>query len=298
MKIVKLRRTFKEGFSNFTRNGWLSVATISILSISLYIIGLTTLFAMGANALLTSVKENVTINVYFNPDVSEARILEVKGELEGKYTEIKSVEYVSKEKAMEILLNLAPDMKKAVEVAGENPLYASLEIRANDANQYALIAESLSNSSYGEEINNINYERNKTRFADINRFTVLTQRIGLTVGGIFILLAVLITFNAVRVTIYAHRQEFEVMRLVGASNLYVEMPFLFEGVLYGVFASLTGIVLLSLTYWYVWVTDRSLTAQVHLTLDNFAVVFALLIALGIVLGVVSSWFAIRRYLKK
>lgn len=250
------------------------------------------------NTLIETTKEKVSVSVYFKSEVKEPRIFEIKKELEGKFVEVKSVIYVSKEQALEDLLKLAPNMQKAVDVIGGNPLLPSLEIRANSPEQYEIIAKAIENSSYRNEISNVNFDRNREAFGKMNRFVLVTEKIGLSLGIIFFLLAILVTFNTVRVTIYAHRQEFEIMRLVGASNLYVEIPFLIEGMLYGIFAGVVSILLLLITYGYARSVDSQMLASASIGVKSFLMVFLALVLSGILLGTISSSIAIRRYLKK
>lgn len=302
MKLLKLWRTFKEGVKNFSRNGWLSFATVSILSISLYITSITVLIAIGAGSAVRGVQEKINISVYFNPEVTEARILEIKEKLSG-YREIKSIEYISKNKALDEFLATSgddPSIKEALEEIGENPLLASLVIRAQDPEQYETIANSINQSSYAEEISRINYEKNK---AVIERFSGLirtAEKTGLILSLLFILIAVLITFNTIRLTIYSHRQEFEVMRLVGASNTYVRMPHVFEGMLYGVASAITTLVLIFLTFQFAAPALQKIISRGELVsfyFQNLALMAIALLFIGAALGTISSFIAIRRYLK-
>ncbi len=126
MKILKLWRTLKEGFQNFIRNGWLSFATISILTISLYLVSLTFMIGITANLLLNNVKEKINISIYFNPNAEESEILNVKNKLQ-TFKEIKSVEYVSKDQALQEFLEMGkndPSIQQALDEIGENPLLA------------------------------------------------------------------------------------------------------------------------------------------------------------------------------
>jgi cell division transport system permease protein len=232
MKILKLWRTLKEGFQNFIRNGWLSVATISILTISLYLISLTFMIGITANLLLENVKEKINISIYFNPGASESDIFTIKSRLE-TFKEVKSVEYVSKEQALREFLDMGasdPSIQQALDEIGENPLLASLVIKANQADQYDTINQAIEGSDFRDQVSRINYEKNKIIIERLNKIVNFSREVGLILGLLFVLIAILITFNAIRITIYSHKQEFEIERLVGASNLYIRMPFIFEGI--------------------------------------------------------------------
>lgn len=303
MKILKLWRTFKEGFQNFIRNGWLSVATISIIMISLYLISLTFMIGVTANLLLKNVQDKINISIYFNPAMEEAEIQGIRSRLQ-TYKEIKSVEYVSKDQALKEFLELGnndPSIQQALDEIGENPLLASLVIKANQSEQYDVINQAIENSDFRGDISRINYDKNKIIIERLNKIVNFSREIGIILGIIFILIAILITFNAIRITIYSHKQEFEIERLVGASNLYIRMPFIFEGIFYGFFASIASAVLILITAKLISsFVERTISEGnlMSLYLANFWMIFGILFLMGISLGVISSFIAIRRYLKK
>jgi cell division transport system permease protein len=303
MKILKLWRTLKEAFQNFVRNGWLSVATISILTISLYLISLTFMIGITANLILKNVQGKINISIYFKPNIEESEILSIKDRIQN-YKEIKSVEYVSKDNALTEFKNEFSNNSSIMSALSEvdgNPLLASLVIKANDANQYDTINQAIENSDFRDEINRVNYEENKDIVNNLNKMVDFSKEIGMILGLIFVLIAVLITFNTIRITIYSHKQEFEIERLVGASNLYIRMPFIFEGILYGVSASIVSSIMLLITAKLVSSYVQKAIAQGNLMsvyLSNFWPIFGMLLLLGVFLGVISSFIAIRRYLKK
>jgi len=303
MKILKLWRTLKEGFQNFVRNGWLSVATISILTISLYLISLTFMIGITTDLLLKNVQDKINISIYFNPAMEENDIVAIKNNLQS-YKEVKSIEYVSKEKALEEFMQMGnndPAIKQALDEIGENPLLASLVIKANQSDQYEIINKAIENSDFREDISRINYDKNKIIIERLNKIVAFSKEIGMILGSLFVLIAILITFNAIRITIYSHKQEFEIERLVGASNLYIRMPFIFEGIFYGFSASIVSAALLLVTAKLISsFVERTISQDnvMSLYLSNFWQIFGILFAIGILLGVISSFIAIRRYLKK
>ncbi len=299
-KLLKLYRTFKEGWANFYRNGWLSFATMSILAISLYIISVTMILGIAANLVLKNVQDQVNVSVYFNQDVSEQQIMDIKSKLTG-YQEIDSIKYISKEQALEDFKSKEaanPSINKALEQFDDNPLLSALVIKAKSPQQYDLIVKSIGGSVFSEY--KINYEENKLAIERLNTVIKLVEQVGLTLGIVFIFIGILITFNAIRLTMYAQKQEFEVKRLVGASNLYIRMPFVFEGIFYGIAASV-------IVFFMLWATSRIIAPLTEGTIpqgnllgffyENFGKIFFELFVSGIALGVISGFIAIRRYLK-
>ena len=302
-KFLKLGRTFKEGCVNFSRNGWLSFATVSILTISLYIISFTVVAGIATGLVLKSVQEKVNVSVYFNADVPEQKIMEIKAIL-SSYSEVRSIAYIAKESAFDDLKKMK-DKNKTIERAldaldGENPLLGALEIKANNPGDFPLIARSIRNSSFNELISDINYEDNQDSIEKLTTIIKLLRQVGTTIGVTFVFIGILITFNAIRLTMYSQKHEFEVKRLVGASNLYIQMPFVFEGMIYGVVSAFVVMGLLGATMYYASpLTQGNMPGGnlIGFYWSNFFTLFGLLLISGVSLGVVSGFIAIRRYLK-
>lgn len=302
MKFLKLWRTIKEGASNFVRNGWLSVATISILTLSLYVVSATAFLGVAAGMVVNTIEENVDISVYFNPEVDEKSIFEAKEEIES-LQEVGSVKFVSNDEALEDFLDISEGdevITQALEEIGGNPLLAALVVKAKDSNQYDIIANYIENSQFRSEVNDVNYGKNKATIDNLNRIIAFSKKTGLILGIIFLAIAVLITFNTIRLSMYSRKREFEIMRLVGASNMYIRMPSIIEGILYGISAAILSMVLILITARLISPITEGVIPQdnlVNLYFHYFWIIFGGVIALGLLLGMVSSFIAIRRYLK-
>lgn len=300
MKLLKLWRTFNEGFRNFYRNGLLTVATVSVLGLSLFVVGFMASRSLVSEKLLKESEEKVNITAYFNPEVEEEKIIEIKSAME-RYEGIKSVAYVSRNQALDDLRkgNNDPIIGDVIAEIGENPLLASLVIKANQADQYEAINQALEQSDFRDKISRINYQKNKEIIGKINETVKFVKKEGLVMGLIFVLIAVLITFNTIRLTIYSHRQEFDIMRLVGASNMYVRMPFVFEGVLYGIVSAIIAMVALLAAGKYSSLSVLFVKGSIlEFYFQNFWKIFGLMLVAGILMGTISGYIAIRKYLKK
>jgi cell division transport system permease protein len=302
MKILKIYRTIKEGGKNFARNGWLSFAAVSVMVLSLYIMSITVFLGFSGRTALDSVENQLNISVYFAMDVKEERVLAIKDELL-QFQEIEQIDFVSRDIALERLLETDgenEDISKALEEIGENPLPHSLVIYATHPNQYVQIDTLLKNSSYAQEIDVINYDRNKATISSLHSLLSALEKIGLATGIVFLIISILITFNAIRLTLYSQRREFEIMRLVGASNLYIRLPSLVEGILYGLVASVVTLTFLGLTAQYLIPISENFLGQgvaMSVVLAYWWVPVVGVPAIGIFLGIVSSWIAISKYLK-
>lgn len=301
MKFLKFKRAFKEGWVSFKRNSWLTVATIGVLSLSLFVIGSTLFIGMSANQLIKNVEKNVNISVYFKNSVSEERINEIKKNIEQR-DELSSVEYVNKEVALEKFSKNNENnetISDALREIGENPLFSSLILTAKSQTQYEQLAQYME-SSFKDEIDRINYGKNKAVIARLGSIILVMQKGGLIVGSVFIVIAILVTFSAIRISLYARKKEFDIMRLVGASNLYIKVPSIFEGMLYGFFSALVAIIfVLAISYGGVPMISGVMPKEEMLKfyLSNLWKVGGLIMLAGLLIGVISSMISIRKYLK-
>lgn len=304
MKTIKLERVLREGVRNFYRDKWLTLATVVIMSLALYLIGIGLLLGYGVMRAIDTVEERINVSVYFDLTVPAEKIESIKKDVEEKrIQQIASIRYVSREQAMQDFLAREGDVKEiqeALAIANENPLPASLVITAHDAASYEDI-NTYMHQEYGDLIMNTSFDRNRKTVQDIQKVIVFVRNIGFAVGVIFVVIAVLVTLNTVRMSLYAHRKEFEVMRLVGASNLYVKVPTIVEGVLYGAVSALVAIAALVATVYGIDPFVQRIVTGVDLSAiygSDLMVMMGVIFVLGVVLGFVSSAIGIRRYLER
>ena len=304
---LDLKRIIKSGFVNFWRNGFVSFSSILQMTITLFVLG--SLLFVGAilNASLEQIKDKVDINVYFVTEASEEEILILKESLE-VISEVEAVEYVSRE---EVLLRFKKRHEndqltlQALEELGENPLGANLNIKAVETSQYEGIAAFLKGESALEQgstriIDKVNYLQNKIAIDKLTKIIDSSETFGLVVTIVLIISSVIITFNTVRLAIYTSRDEIAVMQLVGASNTYIRGPFVFEGIMYGIIAGfITLAIFYPLTIWLGPITEKFFGNVNIFTyfVGNFGKIFVIIVGSGVVLGAVSSYLAVRKYLK-
>jgi cell division transport system permease protein len=259
------------------------------------------LFQVLLQSTLAEVEKKVDISVYFKLDALEDDIFHVEGLL-GQLPEVESVEYISKEEALEIFKGRHADnalITGALDELGDNPLGASLRIRATDPSNYESISLFLQNGSFSA-IDKINFQQNRLVFDRLTTVLSVSRRAGLSVSIVLGAIAFLVAFNTIRLAIYTSREEIGIMKLVGASNWFVRAPFLVEGILYGVSATIIVVLIFwPLTLW-LGPQAKAFFGGVDLFsyyASNLAQFTLMLLLVGIVLGIFSSFVATRRYLK-
>ena len=299
----EINRAIKRGVVNFWRNGWVSLATVLVMVLALFVLG--ALFF--SNVLLTSalsrLEEKVDISVYFKTSAPEEDILALKSAL-GKLQEVKAVEYVSSDQALAAFQERHAEnalITQALEELGENPLGASLNVKAKDPRQYEAISRFLEAGSFENIVDKINYRQNQVVIEKLTGILKASRALGLGITLALSAIAILVAFNTIRLAIYTSKDEISIMRLVGASTARVRSPFLVEGVIHGAIASvLTMLAFWPLAAWLGPKADRFFGGPnlLNYYLSNFLAIFLMLLTAGVVLGVISSLIATRRYLKE
>lgn len=300
--FLTLNRIIKSGLINFWRNGWLSTATVLIMTVTL--LAWTSIFLI--NVVFTSVlgilEQKVDISVYFNLDAKESDILALKSKLDN-LEEVSSVEYISANQALEIFKKRHFDdevLLKSVQELSDNPLEASLNVLAKDASQYGKVASFLGQNQFESIISKINYAENKVVIERLGNIISVLRQSGLAASLILAIIAFLVAFNTVRLAIYSSREEITVMKLVGASNWFVRGPFIVEGILHGAMSSAMAFMIIIPGVAALGPKLFNFLPEINLVNylgDNFWQLLFFQTLGGITLGVFSSWFAMRKYLK-
>jgi cell division transport system permease protein len=303
-----IRRILKAGFLNFKRNGLVSFVSVLVTTIALSVIMLLVLTKAVFLNSLNDIESKVDVKVSFVAGTREENVVELRQAIEA-LPEVKDVTYTSaedelrefKERHVGDYLTL-----QALEEVPSNPLGGSFKIKAYSATEYEVIALFLENSeldavtSSKKYIHKINYTDNKLIIDRINTIVDTGQDIGIALALILALVAVVVTYNTIRLTIHYSRDEIGIMRLVGASRSYIRGPFIVEGILYGFLgAFFTLIVFWPISYW----VGSHMTYFLGIDLfqyyiDHFLGIAFYLILGGILLGATSSFFAIRKYLRR
>ena len=296
------KRVFHVGWTNFKRNTYLSMGTTGIMVLVLFLFsGLMSLNFL-ASQVVSGLENKVDVSVYFKNDASEQEITQVKSDLEA-LGEVKNVEYVSKDKALEEFKQRhAGDtlVQDSLAELDENPLQASLNVKADDSSQYASIVTFLEGNKFRSLVDKINFYENEQVIARVLSISGGLRNWGFLLTMALALIAILVTFNTVRLTIYSQKQEIEIMRLVGGSNWHIKAPYLVEGGMYGALAAAVVAVLFYPVAFFISPKIEILMPGVSLIgyfASNIIQFISLLFIIGIMLGVVSSFVAIRRFLK-
>lgn len=303
---INIKRVSKAGFIGFLRNGFVSLTTVLIMAIVLFVMGALMTGGAALDATLSQLQKKVDINVYFLTDASESEILALR-DLVSELPEVASAKYVSREAALERFRERHKDDQltlQALDELDENPLGASLAIHAKETSQYEGIAKFLENETAvgggAQIIEKVNYFQNRAAINKLTSIIDASEKLGFSVTIFLIAVSALIVFNTIRLAIFTNREEIGVMQLVGASDWYVQGPFIIEGALYGFTGALLALfALYPISLWLGPASQAFLGSFNVLSyyINNIGWLFFVLVSTGVILGALSSFIAVRRYLR-
>ena len=300
--LTLIKRIFKSGWLSFSRDRGLAVATclIMVMTISLA----TSLFLLKdvSQFLISAVQEKADISVYFKESASEEDVLKVKEEI-SEIPEVRSVNYVSKEEALESFVQRHKDdlvLMESLEEVGGNPFLAALNIKAFQASQYQAVANFFEAGTFENLIEKVDYYQRKPVIERIFALTSGVGKAGISLSIILAIVAILVAFNTIRLAILNQKEEIKVQRLVGASNWFIRGPFLVQGAISGTLAVIICLLIFTLICWFLSPKIEILFSGLNIWryfTSNFFTIILIQLGTGIGLGVISSTIAIRKYLK-
>lgn len=303
MKLISFYRINKFGLVNFWRHGWLSLLASFILTLTLLTITIFTVVNITIAVSTKSLEDKINLSVYFKEDTTQEEIDSLISVL-SKRLDIVSLDYVSKEKALERWqqLQIKQNIKNQISL-DENPLPRSLEIKPKDPDNLNGIVTFLTKSDFDNKISEISYQQNKDIIEKITNFTKFSRRLGLVLSILFASIAIIVIFNTMKLAIYTRQEEIEIMRLVGANNNFINYPFLIESLLISIIATFLSTLFIWLGLLYISKTIiHFIGSEINFSLFNFFHQYILLIillqfVLAIFITIICTFFSLRKHLK-
>lgn len=301
MFLTTLYRIAKTSFKSFCRNWWLSLAATLIMVLTLITISFFVSLLVITNKTTESLRDKADLIVYFNDTSSKDQIFALQNILVSR-TDVKNVNYVSKEKALERWkAQQGNETVKNYITETDNPLPQSLEVKAQTPEDLDKINTYLLGDDYKPIIKTISYEKNKQLINKLVNITKFVKKVGYSLSTVFVLISILIIYNTVRLTIFARSEEIDIMKLVGGSDWYIRGPFVLEGIGYGVL----GAIISSIVF-YLFFRLTIPQAEAYLGLSdlnssylglNILVIILMQFLAGILLGGFCSIIAVKKHLK-
>ncbi|MFA6463459.1 MAG: permease-like cell division protein FtsX [Candidatus Paceibacterota bacterium] len=302
---INTKRIVRLGFINFARNISVSVAAVLITTVALLVIA--SLFFTKAilTSTLAQIESAVDIRVYLSNSASEEEIAILQKRIQA-LPEVDKITLASSDQELSDFTARHQNDQltlQAIQEVGTNPFGSAMSIKAKDISQYSGIASFLDaeqNQAQSSIIDRVNYARNKDAINVINKMIASSKKLGIIGIIFFSLISLLITFNTISLAIYMAREEISVMRLVGASTHYIRWPFVVSGLIYGLCAAILSlIIILPITYWIgpkIFDLGTGINIFTYY-LSNILKFIGLITASGLGIGALSSYLAVRKYLR-
>jgi cell division transport system permease protein len=233
-------RVFRFSFQNFWRNFWLSVVTVTIMALSLTSVSVLGLLGALSNEAMTRLQERIDVSVFLKPGLAEKDLVEAQ-KLAEAIPGVKNVEVTSADKALAEFQAKHKDnplIAQALTELGANPLGASLTVRAISEKEYPDILRALQGDAFKDIIQEAHFDDYRQVIQNLSQLSDRLTFAAECASGFFLLIALLVVFNTIRMNIYTHREEIGIMRLVGGSNWFIRAPFLVESILYAFLGTL------------------------------------------------------------
>jgi cell division transport system permease protein len=293
-------RAFSEGFKNVVRNIWLSTTAITILVVSISLVAITGMVRTTANTAINYYNKQITIPAYLKDSLTEPQIQTLKSQLE-EIPAIGSVEFVTKEQDKARLIASDPTYKDTLDDLKGNPLQNSFRILPRTPEQYQAVADTLTSKKWKDNFTAVKLKEDIV--SRLNRIRLAADTAGLVIIALFSIVSVMIMINILRISIHNFRDEIEIMRLVGATNSYIQRPFVIQGFYYSVIACLLVAAVFVPFIYYVGLPTifkyLSITDEVRRDTISWELFGGLGIVMGVtvLISIVASYFATKRYLK-
>jgi len=296
MKIKTIGRHARESLKSITRNGWMTFASVSAVTVTLILVGVFFVIMMNLNRVTQSVEEDVQIRVHIDVAANKEDQQSLKSEIE-KIPEVKSVKYSPKQDELDNLVkSLGEDGKAFKLFEQDNPLNDVFIVKTKNPTDTMKVAKKLEKYNY---VAKVKYGQGKVeklfKFIEASRNVGVVLIIGLFFTAIFLI------SNTIKITIFARRREIKIMRLVGATNTFIRWPFFLEGLWLGILGSILPIILISIAYYraYDYLGPKLEGTFIKvLPVEPFIYqTSGILILMGALIGIWGSMMSVRKFLK-
>ncbi|MBU2524709.1 ABC transporter permease [Patescibacteria group bacterium] len=294
--LITIKRGISLSISNIMRNKLFTLSTILVISIILFILNVTVSLNISTSKKLDEFQQKVDIIVYLKDDADLMRIKGLEDSLKNM-PEVKNVAYTSKEEAMKKFLKSFPkDYDPFERYVISNPLPSDLTIITDKAENHQIVINFLKQGEYSDLLTQV-HESDVVNEQITNNLISITRSIENFLFWLivtFSISTILIIINSIHLTIYSRRDDIQVMKLVGARPLFIKLPFIFEGMIYGLVASLVSIgtiIIMSQTL------DPS-NFFVDISIIKTPLYIGVEVMGGLIIGLLSAWIATNLHFRK
>ncbi|MCR2822402.1 permease-like cell division protein FtsX [Lederbergia panacisoli] len=294
MKARTLRRHLRESFKSLRRNGWMTFASVSAVTVTLLLVGVFFVILMNMNKFASDLEQDVEIRTHVELTATKKDQAALEQKI-AKLDLVESVKFSSKEDELNHLIQTMGKEWNFIEEQ-ENPLHDVFVVKTKKPADTPIVAQQIRKMEF---VNSAEYGEKKVE----NLFKVLktSRNIGLVLVIGLLFTAMFLISNTIKITIFARRREIEIMKLVGATNWFIRWPFLFEGIWLGMLGSILPIGVVATGYYYAYdFMEMRIPRQLIQPLEYTPFVYEvslLMLLIGIIIGGWGSFISVRRFLK-
>lgn len=283
---------FREALLSFRRSALMTTAAILSITTILIIVGMFLLISINSSLFLKNLESQLEIIVYLEDNISQAEINNLKSNITS-IDGIKEVKFVSKEEAYQRLSKYLGEQKDILSAIEKNPLPASFEIQIKDPKMIEQIANQITKFIKVEEV-----EYGREIAERLLNFTYIFRRAGMLILTLLVFASILIISNIIKITVYARRNEIEIMSLVGATSWFIKWPFIIEGFLQGFISAILSTIILYNFYFFAINKVHQAIPFLPLVVDNVDLlpIGIAIVLLGSLVGILGSMFSVGKYL--
>ena len=312
--VVRERaRIVKYGTRGFSRNIWLSTAATVVMSVTLIILFVTVVASVILTNTAEMMKDKIDITIYFKPTTSQQNLDKLSTEIK-KDSNVKSVETSTAEQEYEKFLIENGDSEEILNILDDEmtkmmiaKMQATMRIKVHNIDNLDSIKNMVENDElfkqFADEEMPPTYDVNRAEINTITSWARMARTGGIILAAVFLVISILIIFSTIRMAIFSRREEIYMMKLVGADRSFIRGPFLIEAEICGVIA---GVAAATISYFgFRFLSPRLANYGINVDTINgvlesnqLIIVFLVFIAAGVIIGRVSAWLAVSRYLHK
>ncbi|MEW5953754.1 MAG: permease-like cell division protein FtsX [Bacillota bacterium] len=293
MRLNTILYYLAEALVSIRRNTWLSLASVGTVVVSLFILGGSLLVVLNANALAGTVEAGVEIRVFLEEELDERQTLAV-GEQIASLAGVEEVEFIPRDQALEELKESFGDRRDFLEDLETNPLPDTYRVKTLEVEQVPGVAREIEKI---EKVEQVRYGQGV-----VEKLLSLTRWIrtaGLVAMGILAVASVFLIATTIRMSVYARRKEIGIMKTLGATDWFIRMPFVLEGMFLGAAGGLLALLFIYIGYFSLAGRVNSYLPFIQLITDRAELmpVFGGILGVSIVIGALGSSVSLRQFLK-
>lgn len=296
MKIRTIGRHARESLKSIGRNGWMTFASVSAVTVTLILVGVFFVIMMNLNKVAQTIEEDVQIRVHIDVAANKADTQKLQSELEG-IPEVKSVKFSSKKEELKDLIKGLGEEGQAFKLfEQDNPLNDVFIVKTKNPTDTMMVAKKIEKFNF---VAKVKYGQGSVE--KLFKFIKASRNVGVVlIIGLFFT-AIFLISNTIKITIIARRREIKIMRLVGATNNFIRWPFFLEGLWLGILGSILPIILIAIAYYnaYDYLAPK-LAGNFMQILPYKPFVYqvsGMLILMGALIGIWGSVMSVRKFLK-